>query len=212
MDGNKTASVGRPGEGKPWGDFQPSLGAPAMLPAGGETESGCTSGCPSKEQVSIPVCPPLQGGEMISNPAIGITSMSLLRLISGRLYNVVCRCLARDSPLCSGARPRASPCLRFLRQGLSLAGVMRWCVWREGSCTLALSHGGRGGAPATFLYRWLLLDEMLWVEWGARHGTRHRAGSCWTEDGIAAFGGRTGRNYLEGAIRPRDEGFHLLSK
>ena len=125
MDGNKTASVGRPGEGKPWGDFQPSPGAPAMLPAGGETESGCTSGCPSKEQVSIPVCPPLQGGEMISNPAIGITSMSLLRLISGRLYNVVCRCLARDSPLCSGARPRASPCLRFLRQGLSLAGVMR---------------------------------------------------------------------------------------
>lgn len=37
-------------------------------------------------------------------------------------------------------------------------------MWREGSCTLALSHGSHGGAPGTFLYRWLLLDEMLWSE------------------------------------------------
>ena len=35
---------------------------------------------------------------MISNPAIGITSMSLLRLISRRLYNVVCRCLGSGLP------------------------------------------------------------------------------------------------------------------
>lgn len=50
--------------------------APAKLPAGGETESGGTSGCPSKEQVSIPVCPPLQGGRDFNNSLHEITSMS----------------------------------------------------------------------------------------------------------------------------------------
>lgn len=126
MDGNETASVGRPGEGKPRGNFQPSPGAPAKLPAGGETESGGTSGCPSKEQVSIPVCPPLQGGAMIFNSAIGITSVSAATCSSLSRGGCVMLCAgawARDSPLCSGARPRASRCLRFLRQGLSLAGV-----------------------------------------------------------------------------------------
>lgn len=60
MDGSNTALRRlEEGAGGSWESFQPGLGASAKLSAGGESESGYTDACPSKEQVSVLVCWPL---------------------------------------------------------------------------------------------------------------------------------------------------------
>ena len=105
---------------------------------------------------------PLQGGELISNPAIGIASVypaTCSGLSQGRLCNVVCRCLGSGLPTLQWGKTQNLSVPAFPQaRAQPRWGSEMTCV--EGG----LVHAGSRGAPGIFPNRWPLSDVMLWVE------------------------------------------------